>query len=517
MNRSARVAATIAVAVSIIACASEQKQPVRAIPAETVETTKKTIDAYESAETAKILEEDTKRFKKLARSFRGSLDKEAHAHFVHDPALDVLAEIHLYAFAVSGSFPARSLSTWLMWKLGVCGDYIAGNAWSGKGQGVKSALTSAMKETARDLKLREYQYAYGVARVTLAGKEVAQALVLVRKNVLIYDFPKYYEPGGEILLRGRILVPYRDPEIYLDMSAQDVFSAPLETDENGKFAVKLTAPTEKGRHFIEILTEDPDLKNAKPEESWNHSLMMIPIYVGVDEPETPDDIILQPPVNSPDKTTWAPRILQLYNEHRVAKGLPAIELHPELSNIASKRAAQYIDDPDLPPDSEVMDKAEELGLDFGGVLQSQGYLEFVDEYAWFHLLSPSHRDRLFDKRTTHAGIGIVEELPWRHAFVEYLFGSGIEIDMSEFGPDQIRDTLELIERNPELVDDATRERLSRVGAELLAAIENEQPIDAKKLAEFFEISIKLLEKAVDEAVEKGAAEQESAAEESPKN
>lgn len=398
------------------------KKPVREIPTAVQQQVARSIDFYEGEDTAERLGGVSKLSARLARNFKGALDKRAHPHFEHDPALDVLATAHLYAYVQSGAFPAHSLSTWLMWKLGVAGDYIAGNAWAGSGDGVKTALTGALKETARALELFRYNYAFGVARVEV-GNTVAQSFVIVRKDVRITNFKKLYEPGEEMLIRGRIRVPFKDPTLYMDLDETEVYRQPMEATDDGKFAIRLPAPTEPGRHFIEILTEDPDAKEEDEEdEYWNHGLLMVPIYVGVPEPSLPDEMIRRPPVNPPEREDWPGRVIELYNRARREKGLAPIGLHPVVQKLAAQRAAEFANDSETPPDSELSDKLEAAGLDIGRSLQSQGYVEYVDELAWSNLLSPSHRATLFTEQLTWAGFGIAREDQYTYVFTEYLIG-----------------------------------------------------------------------------------------------
>ncbi len=95
-------------------------------------------------------------------------------------------------------------------------------------------------------------------------------------------------------------------------------------------ALKLAAPTEPGRHFLEIISEDPAAVEEDEDEYWNHSLLMLPIYVGIEEPTLPDEMIRQPPVNPPERKDWPARILELYNRARLAKVILAAAQIPSL-------------------------------------------------------------------------------------------------------------------------------------------------------------------------------------------
>ena len=83
----ARTAVVVMFFIAAWGCAAPK--PLREIPEEALGAIATEVDAYESEKTAAKLAKHTAEFDKLAKSFRGFLDKKSHPFVTHDPALDV--------------------------------------------------------------------------------------------------------------------------------------------------------------------------------------------------------------------------------------------------------------------------------------------------------------------------------------------------------------------------------------------------------------------------------------------
>ncbi len=412
-------------------CGGSQK-PLREIPEEALGAIAVEIDTYEGKGTAEQITGNTQKYEKLAKAFRGALDKQSHPFVKHDPALDIIAMLQLHSFGGNEALAARSLARWMMWKLGVSGTYIGTFAWAGSGRTIKKQLTAAMRSSGRDFDAKGKHYSYGVARLKIGGNSYAQALVWVKKNVLLYDLPKHYAAGEEILVRGKILVPFEDPELFMDMDPREVFETDIDADEEGKFALKVNAPTTPGRHFIEILISDPEGEDTREQDRyWQRAILMLPIYVDVPEPSAPDEMIRKPPENPPDERQWPSRFIELYNRERIDVGLPPLKLHPAATKLAREQAARHIADESTIDDSELKKILKKEGIVVDNALQARGYVQYVDERAWLHLLSPSHRQRIFNKNTTLFGIDFVNDEPYSYGYYEYLITVADPVEQAE--------------------------------------------------------------------------------------
>ncbi|MBW2278514.1 MAG: hypothetical protein JRF63_13555 [Deltaproteobacteria bacterium] len=381
---------------------SSPARPIRAVPQEVRGKVSTPITTYESPSTKQLL---GNKKNKLVNTFKGSIPQGYHDQFVHDPALDVLASLHVLAYRATRNVPARSLDTWVMWKLGVAGIYSGGGAWYGRGEGIRSQLNGAIKEMARELKPDYHYYAFGISRLKIGPAEYVQSVVIVQKPVTVHNVRKFFEPGQSLLLAGKFRVPFDDPRFYIDLSDTEVLEIPIEVDEDGKFMVRTTAPATPGRHFIEVTITDPSDKGFG-EWRWHRPVLMLPIYVDVDEPSSPDEMISQPPANPPSEELWALRLLELYNRERAKAGLTRIKLDSGANYVATEQAEEYADNPEAPPDPRLGAKLSGQGLPAGDIASGVSYFEYVDEAAWFHLLSPSTRQALFNEATTTAGIGL---------------------------------------------------------------------------------------------------------------
>jgi hypothetical protein len=417
-------------------CAGGNKS-VRTIPTEDRKLLTIEIGTYESAATVDLLPQPSKRQKALANTFRGSLSKAAHAKVSHNPALDVIAKVQLHSFTEHGALQATSLSQWMLWKLGVCGRFIAAPVYYGKGPSaaIKDLLETELKKFARELEVTDSNVDFGIAQLKTGNNAWGLALILVQKNVIFYDLPKHYQAGQTILLRGRILVDSHNPTLYVDSTPTDIYEAPIEADGAGKFAIEIEAPSTPGRHFVEITTELGDDDQAADEDAdtdddgdggddddetrWRVQLAMVPIYVDAPEPTEPDAMILSPSPNPPDRNQWPARILELYNIERAERGLAPLEMNELVADVAHARAEKLVRDLTALPDGSFPPEFTANGIIPAKISMAVGLLEYVDETAWYNLLSPAHRQALFNEEYTLYGIGIAAHDMFVFGFYEY--------------------------------------------------------------------------------------------------
>lgn len=148
--------------------------------------------------------------------------------------------------------------------------------------------------------------------------------------------------------------------------------------------------------------------------------MLIPLYVGQDEPVKPDQMIANPPPNPTDKNLLAQRMLELYNTERKSHGLPPLVLSVEASAVASERSAALVLNKELPPDTTLEDMLARRGVVAWRVYQSSAYLNSVDESAWHSLLSPMHRRAILRINASLVGIGFAQKDEHQHAAIEYI-------------------------------------------------------------------------------------------------
>jgi len=413
---------SLPVVAQLVGACSTPARPIRTVPQEARGKISTPITTYESPSTKELL---GNKMNPLVNTFKGAIPPGYHDQFAHDPALDVVASLHVLAYKATRNLPAHSLTSWVMWKLGVAGIYSGGGAWYGRGEGIKGSLNEAIKEMARELKPDYHFYAFGISRLKIAPQEYVQAVVIAQKPVTVQNVRKFYEPGQSLLLAGKFRVPFDDPRFYMDLDDTEVVEIPIETDEQGKFMVRTEAPTATGRHFIEVTITDP-AEGTDSEWRWHRPVLMVPIYVGVDEPNAPDEMISQPPANPPSEELWALRLLELYNNERARAGLARIKLDSGANNVATDQAENHADDPETPPDPRLAQKLADQGVPPGDIAYGVNFFEYVDEAAWINLLSPSTRQALLDEATTIAGIGLARSDSYNYALFQIFLAPGEE-------------------------------------------------------------------------------------------
>ncbi len=378
----------------LIGCGPARR--VRTLPEEAEPYVAKKIDMYESADSKALFAEEKGKFLKLARAFTGALKKKYHPRVTHDPRLDMVAYVQALAWGEDETSPALSLVQWTLWKLGIAGYLYSSPAWWAKYGKPKQRLTRVLRKTARKFKGEGERYTFGVARAHVGSEKWAMGLVLVEKAVAVYDIPKRYQPGDTFVLRGKVIVPHEGVWFYMQAAGPETLSMPVHVDDNGWFLIEVPVPEVPGRYFVEMdIRRRPD---------WVSSALHFPIYVGMDESETPDEMILNPPPNPTDRLQWGERLAQMLNEQREPYGLEPLRVNGRLSRLASIHA-QRTSTSCCKPVVSLRRKLREKRIRTDRARQSWWTFEHVAEGAWRRLLSPDFRERILDDRYEMIGNG----------------------------------------------------------------------------------------------------------------
>ena len=107
-----------------------QKRRFRSIPKAADRFLSIPVDEYESEEAKDRFAAEKFATQKQINLFLGGLEPEDHARFSHDPRLDAVAYVYAQAYAKTESRPAKSLTNWVMWKMGITGDARAVSYWA---------------------------------------------------------------------------------------------------------------------------------------------------------------------------------------------------------------------------------------------------------------------------------------------------------------------------------------------------------------------------------------------------
>jgi uncharacterized protein YkwD len=322
----------------------------------------------------------------------------------HDARLDTLAQVVAETMVSTGQLPSRSLTQWLMWRIGALGELHDLQAWNASGD-AELLLDRALTDQARTIQpdARGAPLRYGVARVLQAfGNEWGQVVVVSTLPLQLDTLPKLTKRGAKVELQGRFNVRVVSPTLHVDDSDVQVREIPLKLEPDGRFTVAFDAPATEGRRFIEVSALDSEETPENPQ--WMRSLLMVPLYVDVPEPVEPDALIRTPAPNPPSLADWPRRAVALYNQRRTAAGLPALELDPIAVSIAAGQAKALAQSEDAPPDPQLLLRLAQAGLPTRNAQQHGGRVEYLDESTVLSLYSPSLKMTLMNPSVTRVGI-----------------------------------------------------------------------------------------------------------------
>jgi len=305
-------------------------------------------------------------------TFASAVPGGADGSLKHDAALDLVAAILAQSYAERQQTPVDSLVSWLFWRAGATSmparyDVLAAD------EGTPSTVfDQRLAEVASMVSTKPIPLAYGVTRMTWSGITI-QAVVIGRRAIDVSPMSKSFAPGSTVTLEGRLGVPYSDPKLYVDEPKESVRVEALTLGEGGTVKATLQVPNEPGRYFIELLGAEP--RNNPSDPPWHHTLLWLPIYVGVAEPSLVDEFIRQPKPNPPPDA-WKTQMLGAYNAERYKLGRPPLFLDERATGLAQERAEQIAQNPGKPQ----ADPAILSGVKFGNVYLALlfGYLAFTN-------------------------------------------------------------------------------------------------------------------------------------------
>jgi hypothetical protein len=272
----------------------------------------------------------------LVNSFLGALSKENHKKFRHDPRLDAVAHLYASAFGSEETVPSRSLVQWAMWKMGVPGSISDTDILWVMNYNPHEVLTVRLRKYAMNFQEKGERYKFGVARLETASGKWAQAAIVVEDMITVDQLPKIVEPGGKWVLRGKIHSEHRGAWLSMQLPQHNRLNLWLNANKNGQFLLELTMPKEPGRYMVELsLDRNP---------AYNDTAMLVPIYVGVDEPTEPESHVLRPAKNPASFAGWQARVLNKYNSAREEAGLTPLVGDELLTAFAQKQAEKFARD-----------------------------------------------------------------------------------------------------------------------------------------------------------------------------
>jgi hypothetical protein len=417
----ARIVARIVVAIGalFIAGACGAGSPwVRELPASSRASLANAPALYAPESTSVAQTDETRALRAV---FEAAFPRELAGLLRNEPALDLVAAVAAEAYRDGYERPARSLMNWLFWRSGATSLYSHMSASHGRTIIHRAALDAYAAESARKAAGRgATPMTYGVARFTL-GRVTSQVIVYGRAPLHVLPFQKTYSPGAPLTLKVRPMDHSTGFVFYAETDTREVVEEALERREDGSYFVSRAVPTRPGRYFIEVRARQPKNTVARGERPWRRPLLLVPIYVGVPEPQVPDDFITHPPPVPDNPSMWAAWIAGRYNAERQRAGKPPLEVDLKLTLMAEERSRYAaVHDDEAPPTPELAARLSERRH-----LESTATFDSVSDHVHLRLLEPSTRRTIVLTDRASIGIGVAPGIPdergrVRYTAVEYL-------------------------------------------------------------------------------------------------
>jgi uncharacterized protein YkwD len=274
------------------------------------------------------------------------------------------------------------------------------------GKAEDGSWATSLQEMLRDLPRNTAYNRYGIAAARNMGQPLAVS-VLSAASAEIQPIARRAEPGATVTLRGRLRERFRHAEVEVtrpDGSVAHVGEAP-----GTEFELAVPLPT-AGVHRVEILAHGP---------YGTEVLANFPIFAGVQEPAVVAEATAADPATElRDPRAVEARLLALLNEARSAAGMPTLDAHEGLSQVAVMHSRDMVESGffghDSPTYGDPGTRVHKQGLAFVLIAENVGRGSTAEEVNTMLLDSPGHRANALDPNLTHVGIGVVVDARQGH-------------------------------------------------------------------------------------------------------
>ncbi|MBI4510608.1 MAG: hypothetical protein HY698_13325 [Deltaproteobacteria bacterium] len=228
----------------------------------------------------------------------------------------------------------------------------------------------------------------------------AIVIALQESFVCTEPVPRLAQLGEVVSLRGKLVSPFREPQVLVTQVDGQVQKVPILREDGGGFRAKIPCGDKGGRLQVEIVGNDA---------SGATVLANFPIYCG---DATPPSVRLirdsDPPVH--DAAQAERTIFELANSERRAVGLSELAWDDRAASVARAHSVDMRDSGVvahvLPSTGSAADRVQRAGIRTPLVLENLARA-FSPREAHLGLMnSPGHRANLLSEAATHLGVGV---------------------------------------------------------------------------------------------------------------
>lgn len=261
-----------------------------------------------------------------------------------------------------------------------------------------SELTSAVSASVRQFLERQSYNRFGGSVVSRGGLQIV-VLMLSWRWLDLSPVPRELAVGDALTLRGQLLRGHRNPVVVVAEPSGNVRRVPAGSGPG--FVVQVPLPSQ-GVYRVEVVGQG---------SMGNTVIANFPVYAGLRAPRTfrrsPE-----PPAPAPlDASSVQQALFSMVQATRREAGLPELEPHAALSEVALAHSQDMADHDFVAHVSaqsgSPAERVRASGIRTGLVLENIGRGYSAGQIHRGLLASPGHRANLLNPDVTHLGVGVI--------------------------------------------------------------------------------------------------------------
>ena len=242
----------------------------------------------------------------------------------------------------------------------------------------------------------------GIGAAEREGGEMATVIALQTSFVEIEPIARVIPEGETLRLDGRVLDPYRQPEVFVTREDGAVISTPVRRIGGSGFRADVRCEGRSGKQQVEIIASD---------HKGSTVLANFPIWCGEEPPRSVEVVI-----GGEDDVPTSPeaaeaRLVELINRDRARHGLRPLKVDERVAEVARAHSEEMSETGVVahvsPNTGSASDRVQAADLRTPIVLENVARAYSVIEAHEGLMNSPGHRASILHDAVTHVGVGVV--------------------------------------------------------------------------------------------------------------
>lgn len=233
-----------------------------------------------------------------------------------------------------------------------------------------------------------------------SGSQMAIVIALLRSFVETDPIPRTLDTGSRVVLHGKLLPPYRAPEVLVARRSGAVEQTTVRLRKGGRFAATVACGRRPGALQVEVSGTGPDGAAV---------LANFPVYCG-EPPPLRVEVALHPGGGSTTVAEAEAILVRQINEERRRAGLPALSVDDEVAEVARRYSDEMAGTGLVahvsPTSGTADDRLRTAGIVRALVQENLARAATAVEAHESLMNSPGHRANILSPDATHVGVGV---------------------------------------------------------------------------------------------------------------